>query len=156
MKNNGGGAVYTISIFYYTQKEGKRQVKNNEGFKLSSRERKGLKQSIINILVKYVHQDRGDIKKDGGDTICFQKSTENELYKIWSRNKNQQGVTNRFIRITDQNTLNVTIRIIEPNRSSTNSKTKRISSNYKQLTRKLKIDEISWLFTNNKRNWSSR
>lgn len=43
MKNNGGGAVYTISIFYYTQKEGKRQVKNNEGFKLSSRERKGLK-----------------------------------------------------------------------------------------------------------------
>ena len=43
MKNNGVEAVYTTSILLYTQKEGKRQVKNNEGFKPSSRERKGLK-----------------------------------------------------------------------------------------------------------------
>ena len=43
MKNNGVEAVYTISILFYTQKEGKRQVKNNEGFKPSSRERNGLK-----------------------------------------------------------------------------------------------------------------
>ena len=41
MKNNGVEAVYTTSILLYTQKEGKMHASNNEGFNLSSRERKG-------------------------------------------------------------------------------------------------------------------